>query len=175
MTGEAFTYDWRDRTDATVRPAARAIVLDAEDRVLLVRGTWDGGAFWFTPGGAIEPGEAPEETERREVAEETGLDPDGLEWGPCVWVRRWVWHWVERDRWIDSRERFYLARLPVPGPPVHLDERFAEDILDLSEARWWSVEDLAASGERTSPLALAELLPGVIRGDYPDPPLEIAQ
>ena len=164
------------REHAIVRPAARALVLDAEGRVLLVRGTWDGGAFWFTPGGAVEDGETPEAAARRELLEETGPDDDaGLEWGPCVWVRRWVWHWVARDLWIDSRERFYVARLPGLGALIRLDERHAEDILDLTEARWWSVEELAGSGERTSPLRLAELLPAILRGEYPDPPLEIGQ
>ena len=56
-----------------IRPAARAIVLDPDDRILLVRFQFPHGTFWATPGGGIEPGETPEEAVRRELAEEAGL------------------------------------------------------------------------------------------------------
>ncbi len=52
-------------------PSVCAAVLDG-DRLLLVRHRRDGG--WGTPGGAMEPGESPEEGVRRELREETGLE-----------------------------------------------------------------------------------------------------
>ncbi len=52
-------------------PAAGAVIPDAEGRILLQEKTFEPG--WFLPGGAIEPGEHPEEALVREVAEETGL------------------------------------------------------------------------------------------------------
>jgi 8-oxo-dGTP pyrophosphatase MutT (NUDIX family) len=52
-------------------PAAGAVIPDAEGRILLQEKTHEPG--WFIPGGAIEPGEHPEEALVREVAEETGL------------------------------------------------------------------------------------------------------
>lgn len=58
-------------------PAVCAAVID-QDQLLLLRHREDGR--WGTPGGAVEPGESPEEAVRRELAEETGLDlyPDAL-------------------------------------------------------------------------------------------------
>jgi 8-oxo-dGTP pyrophosphatase MutT (NUDIX family) len=52
-------------------PAAGAVILDGQGRILLQEKTFEPG--WFLPGGAIEPGEHPEEALVREVAEETGL------------------------------------------------------------------------------------------------------
>ena len=52
-------------------PAAGAVILDAQRRLLLQEKTHEPG--WFLPGGGVDPGEHPEDTLVREVAEETGL------------------------------------------------------------------------------------------------------
>ena len=53
------------------RVGVRALVLDAEGRVLLVRHTYDTG--WYLPGGGVRRGESLEEAVRRELAEEIDL------------------------------------------------------------------------------------------------------
>ena len=60
----------------------RAIVLDEEKRMLLVRQHHDGKDIWMVPGGGIEDNESAAEAAIREVKEETGLDIglDGLLW-----------------------------------------------------------------------------------------------
>jgi ADP-ribose pyrophosphatase YjhB (NUDIX family) len=50
-----------------------ALVLDDEDRVLLLRHTYRGSRPWGLPGGGLKPGESLEECVEREVLEETGL------------------------------------------------------------------------------------------------------
>jgi NUDIX domain len=55
-----------------ILPSAGALVFDQAGRVLLQRRADD--ATWNIPGGAMEPGEALEQTAKREVREETGLD-----------------------------------------------------------------------------------------------------
>jgi len=55
-----------------LRVAAYAVIIDADDRLLLAH--WNEGrrAAWTMPGGGLEPGEDPETAVRREVREETG-------------------------------------------------------------------------------------------------------
>lgn len=55
-----------------LRVAAYAIIIDADDRILLAH--WNEGrrAAWTLPGGGLDPGEEPEKAARREVREETG-------------------------------------------------------------------------------------------------------
>ncbi len=39
--------------------------------------------------------------------------------------------------------------------------------------KWWSLDELRSTSETVYPKVLAELLPAVLRGDYPDPALTI--
>jgi len=57
-------------TMVQTQAGAYALILDREDRVLLVRAA--NGRFYL-PGGRIEPGETPEQALIREVEEECGL------------------------------------------------------------------------------------------------------
>jgi ADP-ribose pyrophosphatase YjhB (NUDIX family) len=59
-------------TRPLVLPGAAVIVTDDEGRVLLLRRADTGG--WGLPGGFTEPGESLEQTARREVGEEVGLE-----------------------------------------------------------------------------------------------------
>lgn len=53
-------------------PSVTLLVLDAQQRVLLVRQAGD--QAWLAPGGLIEPGETPADAALREAWEETGLE-----------------------------------------------------------------------------------------------------
>ena len=53
----------------TPRPAARVLLLDARDRLLLFR--WKPPNVWITPGGGLEPGETYEQAALRDVVRES--------------------------------------------------------------------------------------------------------
>jgi ADP-ribose pyrophosphatase YjhB (NUDIX family) len=58
---------------ATPRVAAGALLVDDDDRPLLVKPTYKDG--WDVPGGYVEPGESPRAACIREVLEELGIAP----------------------------------------------------------------------------------------------------
>lgn len=62
---------------ALVLASVSVIICDANERVLLARRADDGQ--WDLPGGSLEPGETLEDTARREIREELGVDLGRLE------------------------------------------------------------------------------------------------
>jgi 8-oxo-dGTP pyrophosphatase MutT (NUDIX family) len=165
--------DEPDLAAAVVRPTARVLVVSPAQRVLLFTTTWpdreSGRRFWFTPGGGLEADESHDEAARRELREEIGVE---LAVGPCLWSREHTW-WTERhQRWIRSVERYYLAHAPSEelGP---IDWGDAE-LQEIAEMRWWSVADIAASGDLFVPRALAALLPDVLAGRLPAEPFDVS-
>nr|WP_274636665.1 NUDIX hydrolase [Microbacterium bovistercoris] len=59
-----------------LRVAAYAVIIDADDRILLSHWTQGRRPAWTMPGGGLEDGEDPVEAARREVREETGYRVD---------------------------------------------------------------------------------------------------
>ena len=149
------------------RQAARVLLLDPDDRVLLVSHAPDATRrVWTAPGGGLEPGEAPEAGARRELAEEIGVE---LPIGPCVWRRRVTFAF--RSVWIDQDERWFLARTertidPATAP---LDDAGAV------AARWWSVRDLHDADEVIAPAALAHHLAILLRDGPPPEPVDVGR
>lgn len=158
-------------TDAVPRPAARVLLLDADDRLLLFRIAPEAAKarrpIWFPPGGGVNEGETYLEAARREVWEETGLRD--AEIGPCVWHRQ---HRFEYEgRLVEQRERYFVAR--CGWFEVVRDNMEAYESTFLTEHRWWAAADLAASRDWFVPRALAQHLPALIAGEFPPEPFDV--
>jgi TDG/mug DNA glycosylase family protein len=132
------------------RRAVRALLVDREGRVLLLRWEREGGAWWIAPGGGLLEGESDEQGLRRELVEELGLHE--FELGPLV--RDYEHPLQSNGRLLHQRNRIYLVRVDAfePAPTVDLA---AENV---SAHRWWTPAELRATGERIAPPDLAELL-----------------
>lgn len=143
--------DLRTWLVATPRSAVRALVVDGEDRLLLVRfenpATRD--AWWATPGGGIEEGESHEAALRRELAEELGLHE--FELGRLISEHERVFPW---DRRLTRQHNsIYLVRVDAHEPRPAID--LAEE--GVSGYRWWTLEELEDTDERLTPPGLVEL------------------
>src|SRR6476660_5259641 len=94
------------------RPAARVLLIDSFDRLLLFDTEIAYTRVWMTPGGGVKPDGTYEQAALREIWEETGLRSVPL--GPCVWTTRFKFRY--RDAIYDQRERYFVARVPPFTP-----------------------------------------------------------
>ena len=135
------------------RPAARILLVDGEDRVLLMRFTPDDRPpLWCTPGGAVDPGESYAQAARRELWEEVGLD---IDCGPEVAQRICEFLTFERVEVI-ADERYFrvdIDRHEVrAGALTDLEQRV------LAGSRWFARAELADWPETIYPADLEQLL-----------------
>jgi 8-oxo-dGTP pyrophosphatase MutT (NUDIX family) len=130
-----------------IRQAVRAVVVDPDDRVLLLRYGSDRDVWWITPGGGIDPGESDEQALRRELREELAIAD--FELGPLLFERER--HFLGEPGYGGQTNRSYLVRVP------RLEARV---ISEAEEGRWFALDELESLP--TSPYDLPELLTSAI-------------
>jgi 8-oxo-dGTP pyrophosphatase MutT (NUDIX family) len=145
------------------RPAARLLVLDPQDRVLLFQfafrsGPLSGRIYWATPGGELESGETFEAAARRELEEETGVCVERV--GPEIERRAFVLQLTDGEH-VMAQERFFAVR--VADTSIATD-RWTEGEREVMAAhRWWTIEELSQTVEQVFPENLVALVLGELR------------
>lgn len=156
-------------SEPRLRRATRAVVLDDDDHVLLVRFDFGDRVVWATPGGGIEMGESDEHAIRRELVEEAGLED--FELGPLVWTRT---HHVPLGggRWDGQAERYYLVRTPSfePSPRLTWEDLREEG---MTAVRWWTLDEMEATEALFAPRRLPLLVRSLLRDGPPAEPLDV--
>lgn len=111
----------------------RAIVLDENDRMLMVKQHHEDKDIWMVPGGSVEDGESIKAAAAREVLEETGLEVEPF---------KLLWHVEEvserGQRFVD----FFLAKIVGGSLALGKDPEFDDAGQVLREVRFMSREEL---------------------------------
>lgn len=134
------------------RLAARAMLIDPESRLLLLKGrdstVPDSQHWWFTVGGGIKAAETPEDALRREVLEETGLPVPLFHRTPFSRTFSFTFE----GRLHFQHESYFFAQLesftPVPLSFTPIEKR------SLIGHRWWTLEELKQTHEAIHPRQL---------------------
>ncbi len=151
----------------TPRRAARVLLVDGTGRLLLFRGfdpaRPEGGRWWFTPGGGLDPGETYAECAARELAEETGLRVTVAEVGEPVHAD--VTEFSFDGVWYRQEQRFFLVQ--VAAHEVDTAGFSEVERGSVDGHRWWSARELASTGERCYPTDLAAVLAAALAGPTP--------
>ena len=144
-------------SDVIARRAARVLVVDETQRVLMFRGCDPAHPevrFWLTAGGGAQASETLPETAARELAEETGLRVEPSALGEPVFED--VSEFSFNGRRYRQEQTFFLLRVPS----WEVDHSGAGEVehASVDMHRWWTPDELRTAPEPVYPRDLPDLL-----------------
>jgi 8-oxo-dGTP pyrophosphatase MutT (NUDIX family) len=148
------------KTHVKHRETARILLVDEQNRIFLLKTHFDPEVGlpprWLTPGGGIDSGETTLEAAVRELREETGLrvNPENL--GEPVLVSSGRWDWADGLSYHTYTDTIYQLKVENFEPDT---SGFTQDELrDILEYRWWTIQELMESDEQLAPHELRQWL-----------------
>jgi 8-oxo-dGTP pyrophosphatase MutT (NUDIX family) len=156
-------------TGATLRIAARVILLDQHDTVLHIGGDEcrDGIVHWFIPGGGIDPDESLPDAAAREVAEETALAIAPAALGRPVGYG--VFTAFPRNRLMVQKNWYFFHRTERFQPRMNSDIAYEQHL----GFDWLPIEQCGASDGMIRPELFVGLVKRLRDGDVPDEPVNV--
>ena len=111
-------------------PRVQAIVI-RDGQVLMVKHCLRGQAWWCLPGGALEPGETPEQGALRELREECNVD------GTAIRQTAFVSYGPEDETYS------FLVEIGGQAPTLGQDPDVAPEQVVLQDVRWLRLDEIA--------------------------------
>ncbi|MFN9015841.1 MAG: NUDIX hydrolase [Hyphomonadaceae bacterium] len=147
-----------DAVDLSVRQVGRVLIRNRAGEVYLLRGRDPGEperpAFWFTPGGKIDPGETAQEAAARELQEEVGIQIEPAALGTVIGTEDVTY----RFNGVSYRQTGVFFALTHETPQLHTDGLNALEAQTIDTGRWWSLAEIKSSHETIYPENLGQIL-----------------